>query len=396
MRYLYGDLSEFPAQENVLDLLQRFVDMAVDALLLDAKIEETLAATEEEKLFMVETLSEIDRFAGSVQTAIEDSTPSSANDDVVSVIAQGAADQLDQFLSEAKRKLAQQIEQRIGRNQAEVASMSKGIHEAFRKFFTPSVIPIHSNALRCALHGQSYQATAEILDVNGILCGYAIDTSASTFFREPKRLAALCPGKLEFPVGTKKAWLKKEPVVETLRIDDATLSLVLDQEEQVEIRLIKKSGSHVDGVSAHIKKGRQGGISVFRLDAAGEETPVPESILNPAHTEALAEFWRQLSPAVRALYRTRGNLSTIAIDGKEVVSARLVVDLVRRLVGYLAPTIVEIGKRSPAKEEFCLKIDHEGGRREEIYVQKAELMARIAPLPADRQELFTPLNINPK
>lgn len=397
MRYLYGDLCDFPAQENTLDLLKRFIDMAVNVILLDIEIDGLLGSIEADRQFLGESIGNIDRFHGSVRDNIEKYVSDLSDEDVVAVIANGAAGSLAQFISDGKAKLAHQIEQRIERAQSDIGRLSARILEFFKIFYSPSVLPLASNTLRCALNGQHYQAYSEILDVTGVRSSYFVNTGASSFFCEPKKFSDLLPGRLDFPIGHKKAWLKKDPVVDTLRIDDAILTEVVDDDDLCSFRLVKHTGSGSAGLLVRMKKGRNGGgLSIFRIIEGKQDLEVPDEVINPSDSENLLEFYRLLESHVLELYRTRGELASVSIEGTEVVGGRLVGDLVQRLVRYLAPTIQEIDARSPAPRELCLKLEHEGGRREEIYIQKDDLVQQISKLPASGQALFTPLGINPQ
>jgi hypothetical protein len=396
MRYLYGDLSEFPAQENTLDLLKRFIDMAVNVTLLDIEIDQALGNIEADRLFLGESIGNIDRFHGSIRDAIDAYISGLSSDDVVTVVASGAAGNLEQFITDGKAKLAHQIEQRIEQAQGDIARLSARILEHFKIFYKPSAFPLAGNTLRCALDGQCYQAYSEILDITGVRSSYFINTAASAFFCEPKKFSDLLPGRLDFPIGTKKAWLKKEPVIDSMRIDDASLVEVIDDDDACSFRLAKHTGSVSTGLQVKMKKGRNGGISFYRVGDGEAEIAVPDDVINPSDSENIIEFYRLLKDHVIELYRTRGDLASVSIDGTEVVGGRLVSDLIQRLVRYLAPTIQEIDARSPAPKELCLKIEHEGGRREEIYIQKEDLIRQIGKLPVSRQALFTPLGINPQ
>ena len=99
-------------------------------------------------------------------------------------------------------------------------------------------------------------------------------------------------------------------------------------------------------------------------------------------------------PQVVGLYRSRGDLSAITVDGKDIIQNRLIKEAITRIVRFLSPTIREIGARSPAAEELCLKIDHETGKREEIYIPKKQLIDRFSELPEDLRKLFAPLGID--
>jgi hypothetical protein len=316
-------------------------------------------------------------------------------EDVVRVMAQGADANFTAFVTDAKSRLVKKIEQRIQQTEKEIDSHSFQILGFLKTFFMSSSIPVGGNTLRCTLDDQVYRAQAEIVDINGVRCAYMLDTSASEFFAGPKRFSDLVPGRLEFPVGRKKAWLKKEPVKELMRIDDATLAHVLDEEEGGECRLAKRAGNGVEGLLVRIGKGKDERLEVFRIDAEGSRVQVESDILQESDSEAVIGFWKQLLPSIRALYRTRGDLSSIGIGDKDVIKDGLIVELIRKVVAFLSPTIREIDARSPAKQELCLKLEHDNGRREEIYIQKSALVNRVLELPAFHRALFAPLGLDP-
>jgi hypothetical protein len=395
MRFLYGDLSEFPLQENTLDLLKRFVDMAVEVLKLDLKISSALQAIEEDRQFLGEAIQDIEGFHETLQSAISKVTGNRQEDDVVAILAQGAADNFSKYIHDGKTRVVAKVEQRIGGTQNMIDQISVQILGHLKNFFMQSGIPIGGNALHCALESERYVAHCEILDVTGIRCSYLLNPQSSEFFSTPKRLGDLLPGKQEFPVGTKQSRFKKAPVTDFLRLDEAVLYQVIDNDEMGEYRLAKRGGNGVEGLCVRIGKGKDGGVSLLRIDPDGNRHPVPADVLSGANPGVLLEFWKLLLPHVVALYRTRGDLSAINVDGKDIIQNRLIKETVTRLVRFLAPTIREIGARSPAAEELCLKIDHETGKREEIYIPKKQLIDRFAELPVNLRPLFAPLGIEP-
>jgi hypothetical protein len=179
-------------------------------------------------------------------------------------------------------------------------------------------------------------------------------------------------------------------------LDEAMLYQLTDSDEQGEYRLAKRGGNGIEGLCVRIDKTKDGGVSILRIDPDGNRHPVPAEVLEGIKTGVLLEFWKQLLPHVVGLYRTRGDLSAIKIDDRDIIRKRLITDAITRLVRFLAPTIREIGARSPAPEELCLKIDHETGKREEIYIPKKQLTDRFAELPDSLRVLFAPLGIDQK
>jgi hypothetical protein len=394
MRFLYGDLSEFPLQDNTLDLLKLFVDMAVEVLKLDLEINSAREAIEEDRQFLGEAIQDIGSFHQTIQAAIHQFADNRSEDDVVAILAQGAAGNFSKYIGDGKGRVVTRVEQRITGTQNKIEQISARILGHLRDFFTQGGIPVSGNTLHCALEEGHYTAHCEILDVTGIRCSYQLNPQGSEFFATPKRLGDLTPGKREFPIGTKQSRFKKAPVTDYMRIDEATLYQVTDNDELSEYRLAKRGGNGVEGLCVRIDKSKGDGVSVLRIDPDGNRHPVPAEVLSGADTVALLEFWKQLQPQVVTLYRTRGDLSAIDAGGNDIIQNRLLKETIARLVRFLAPTIREIGARSPAPEELCLKIDHDTGKREEIYIPKKQLIDRFLELPEKLQTIFAPLGID--
>jgi hypothetical protein len=69
--------------------------------------------------------------------------------------------------------------------------------------------------------------------------------------------------------------------------------------------------------------------------------------------------------------------------------------LVERLIDLLTPVVREISRHSLQSDEFVLKRRLDDDRREEIFVPKAELRAKLDPLPASLRRMFDRLALGP-
>jgi hypothetical protein len=395
MRYLYGDLTEARCQEDTLGLLQRFIDMAVEVLKLHGEIDSALLGIQEEKNRLTQTIEDIDGFKGDLQKTINDSFTNRTQDDTVAEMGQAVTATLQQHATEGKARIKTDVERKINSSQAKINQLAGSTFDAMRDFFMTSGLPISKSSLECNLDGLMYTADSEVLDVTGITCKYALDTSRSEFFSTPKRFADLVPGKLEIPIGTKKAWLKKDPVAETIRIDDATLTRVKNNDQIGEYRLSSKAGSGSEGVLVRVEKTLNSRTSVFRVDNQEDAQLIPTDLFSSQQIEALSAFWTQLFPHVRSLYQNRQNLSAVRIEGKDVIEERLFTAVVGRLASHLAPIVREIDEHSLVKGELSLTIEaDEEGKREVFFVRKDKLTKPIAALPEMQRRLFAPLGLD--
>ncbi|MBN2497706.1 MAG: hypothetical protein JXR96_24140 [Deltaproteobacteria bacterium] len=395
MRYLYGDLSEFPHQDNTLGLLQRFLDMAVSSLKLHAAIASSTVSIDEDRAFVADALSEIEEFEKHVVSSIEAASSSYAPEDVVAVLAEGAISNFARYMKEGRSRVVSKVEARIKATEQEIQKFQAQIQKHLRAFFVSSGVPVSNNSLRIYLRpeGDGYHAESEIQDVIGLDCSYKLDAGASNFFSAPRKVSDLVPGRWDLPVGTRKAWLKKDPVVECMRIDDAMMSYVCDDESSVQIQLLRRGGSGQEGVFLLGPKS-SGRFLAWRIDAGGARLPVEPDVLGTEHDAQLTQLFKSLQPHLVQLYRARSALTAVRIEGQEVLSSRRLPELVERMVHFLAPTIVEIQIRSPASSELCLKVEHEGGRREEIYIRKSDLLEKIQTLPPALRCVFAPLHLD--
>ena len=84
----------------------------------------------------------------------------------------------------------------------------------------------------------------------------------------------------------------------------------------------------------------------------------------------------------------------MSLDGNPVFEGGLVIPFVVRLVTMFAPTVREIAKRSPNEFELSLKQETDGGRREEVYLRKDQLVSKLQPLSSVGREVFAPLGLD--
>ena len=393
MRYLYGDLSEFPESENTLELLRRFVLATVPALLLEFEGDRKKRSIAEDRAFLEESEKQIDQFHETIQKAITDATKDLGDDDVVKILAPGTRAHLKRFVEEGKHRVATRIEDRVRRTESDISDLQAKTKNLLAGFLVPGTIPVHSFSLQIEFEGGQYRATSDILDVFGFQCTYRLDPDQTAFFSELKRFGDLLPGKQDIPVGTRRAWLKKEPIADTLRIDDAILIKVIDTDEYGKFHLAKKGGNGKEGLLIRIDKVSQGQPSVFKVDKGNSKQQVTDDVLTSDYLELLKRFWKELQPKVTKLYQSGGTLTSVRMDGRQVVKEGEVRKLVAQCVSHIAATVREIDRRSPSAKELCLKMEHKNGRREEFYIFKSSLQEQIESLPGKLDRLFDPLGL---
>ena len=63
------------------------------------------------------------------------------------------------------------------------------------------------------------------------------------------------------------------------------------------------------------------------------------------------------------------------------------------ITSEIACTTLEVVRKSPNANELSLKREGDGGRREELYLKREQLIATLAALPHERRGIFAPLGL---
>ncbi|RME21248.1 MAG: hypothetical protein D6806_14975, partial [Deltaproteobacteria bacterium] len=232
MKYLYGDLTEFPAGENILASLEKMLVMSVELLLFEAAANEILADMENRRGWLAEFLQKLKSIRKDLEVLFRRRIDAE-NDwgKHFEKLAVQLTEAISSCCTSARNKTVSSVEDEIRQLEHRLSEIRARALEACRKFFTPSSLPIRSNRLTCRLEQGSYYAALSVTDIAGITCVYDSPTPGGEIFTEPRKLSDLVPGRCELAVGLKKSWLKKEPVAEIVKAGDFVLSVVVDSDD---------------------------------------------------------------------------------------------------------------------------------------------------------------------
>src|SRR5262249_58357619 len=98
--------------------------------------------------------------------------------------------------------------------------------------------------------------------------------------------------------------------------------------------------------------------------------------------------------STRDLAIRRQGMSSATFDGKPLRELEEPQSICVRMVNVMSPVVQEIARRSGAPGELVLRRDLGEGRREEIYITKAELHEKVMTLPATLRPMFDPFELS--
>jgi len=392
MAYLYGDLTPAPFTTNFLEELRDAVDFA--AALADA---DQCVATAGERRDLLrrradEERARIEALVEAIGAAIdradvgeEGSPPTVLANDVSRAVGDGrtaAEIAVERKLSDGMRALDREIlEARAdyfpileryllarlppsGREtlRLEIAGVKKGERRYSAAIDGRSDLGLDWT-IEVAVPGEE-SVWAEAVRVDDIAPGLAISAPQLT-------------GLIKKDVKSKKTKLGRHFV--TKLVDDgATVRVELRDE------IAKPEGFDVTGDLAR---------NVVMVAKTGEEDDETAGTFEIASEdlEPLLDLAAKLRASTRSLRKKRlisATFDTLPFDGENVEAQPKLVQLVSRICDKLSTTVEEVARRSRADEELVLRSLLDDGRREEVFMPKERLRAKLAGLDEAHRDLF--------
>ena len=109
--------------------------------------------------------------------------------------------------------------------------------------------------------------------------------------------------------------------------------------------------------------------------------------------QEVERLWQQLRAACGPLLARKKRLMSLKLGGTDVTEHDLGTKVVALVVGAIASTVGEVARRSPNEHEMSLKVENDSGRREEIYLRKAQLVSALSSVTPKERGVFDPLGL---
>lgn len=388
MRYLYGDSTPFPLAYDFLGTLESFMTAATravkahdDAVALEAK------AAEAQKTRLA-GIHALEGFHNVVMKAIGDTAAKVSHPSAVEYSRQ-VGELAQRFVEEQWRSVQSANERDTGTAAREVAVLKSEAHAAFESFFRKAALSVEAVTTRAVLAEGHYETSATFKTAGGITSGFTLRSTAP--WDAPRKVSDFAKG-LTLKVAVKKSFFKGVVTAEPMAVDDFIVAHVEVSDARVEITLRRKVDQK-DSLVFHLAKG--GGTLYATVEHPGNPDAgaiAPE--LDDADAAQLDRLATALAESLAHLHEQKETMTSLLLDDRDAMGGKETVDLVKRLVNLFAPTVAEIAKRSPNELELSLKRENDGGRREEVYLRKAELVGKLEPLWASGRAVFAPLGLD--
>ncbi len=393
MRFLFGDSTPFPLGYNFLATLESFMATATRIVQLENETSSTRRVADETAANRVKGLEALEQFHNVVMRAVQD-TAQKVHHAHALEYAQRVAEFASQYVEEHKRATLASNERESISLRAEADRRVAEQRQQLETFLKVARLPVLHTKLSVRLVGEGkdfrHQMSAVFDNPDNIQTAFTLNAAKAPGWSSPRRVADFVQN-VELLVGVEKSWLRGTVTQKQQNVDDWIVTQLDMSDDALELTL-RKNMKEKEMLVFHVRK-TEGVLSGTVEHPGAPDASAVGTQMQHSDLTQLDKLWLALRTATRDVADHKEQLLGVLLDQQPVFEAGLVLAFVVRLVAMFAPTVREVAKRSPNEHELSLKIEHEGGRREEIYLRKDALVNALAPLPAAGRQVFAPLGL---
>jgi tellurite resistance protein len=388
MSYLYGDSTPSPLEINFIEFLGDCLDFSAQLVASTESMRREGENGEALRRAAHADTQRLERLAVVVSSAVKDISNGQVDNHTTRcavAIVRSANDLVRTEIESVNSVLQAELAKLDANALAERAKCAKALETLLLRHDLPHTR--RSLTLKTKA-GAAYAARLRISTPFGIAATLDLEVPASHLFGHPLRVDRLID-RLEVQAPDVGGWLQKGGKIRPQRLEKLyVMQLDIDAAESF-IKL--RSSVEGTGPGFDVMVGAE--EPRVRLVRAGDRESAAEQPFDVSGTDegSVLVLLDKLEAASRDLAGHRKALVASTLDDRPLSDHDNPSVLVERLVAAMAPITQEIARRSPSNTELVLKRLVGGGRREEIFVTKAELLKRIEHLPAHLRSMFDPL-----
>ena len=392
MSYLFGDSTPSKLEINYIEFLRDAVEFSVQVLLADQRIGAGRTQTRSLEHATVAEVERLQKLGPLVAKAFE-GTPLGAADSATARCAAAITRSATELVRTEAIRMRDALDAEIAKRDGQAAQEREGCVKALEAFAVKHDLPGTAVDVHLAISGGvRYAGRARMKTSFGLDAVFDLDVPANNLFERVLRVERVIE-RLDVQAPETGGWLSKGVKQRTQH---------LEKHHIAELSLGSNGGTIKLRVAAD---GTGPGFDVIyakeaprvRLARVGENEGSAEQPFDVDEEDAkkLLAFHGKLVAGLAELTRHRRRLVEAWIDGEVMRTHAKPTLLVERLIASMAPVVQEISARSQSPNELVLRRMIDGGRREEIFMSKGELKAKLEPLQDANRGLFDPLWTTP-
>jgi hypothetical protein len=394
MTHVYGDSTPFPYDVDYIDLSRLAVDCAVQLMSAQHAIATALERGENLGSERRAVIARITAMARSVENGLEPFVNAGSG------TSGAGADRVAQRMLECVQSTASAELATLEHEAAEEASHIRNIigrsgesaQRALEGFLLRHDLPGTELSLSWSAAGeQSYASTVSVKTPFGIQAVFSLAIPPDHLWSRSRRVGDLLPG-LEVLFPRQSGWLSKRVEMAPVKLDRLFLSVVKLDATSAEFRL-RKNPTSGSGYRVLMTTENERRVVIQPISEEGVPDSDAPLALDGEDEQQMMAFCARVVASTCDLSTMRRSMVSVEYEAEPLNDTQWPEAVAERLIQQLAPVVNEIALRSGAPGELVLRRDVGGGRREEVYVTKAELYEKVLVLPPTRRGSFEQLGL---
>lgn len=389
MPHVYGDSTPFPYDIDCIELLRHSVDCCVQLL----SAEHAIQLTRERSRHLARAQESEKAELGAIWDAVKGALTSSG------VSSERTARSMTRVRDSARAALDDEIAtlEREAQKDAtqERAIIDRAIETTCRAIETLLLkhdVPETALGLRLTAGEEQYSAEVTLQTPFGLDAVLTLAIPQGHEWSRPRRIADFTPG-MEIRLPQESGWLSKRVELLPVKLDRLFVSSVTLSEAQA-VLLLRRTPTAGEGFQLRITLEESPRVLLTTLPESGILDGEPPLPLEGEDRIQVLKLWSRIGDSTASLPMRRQSLIAAHFEGISLTTLEAPASIAARLIALLAPIVQEIGRRSGAPSELVIRRDLGQGRREEIYITRAELEQKILVLPPELRSAFDPLGLS--
>jgi hypothetical protein len=388
---VYGDSTAFPHEGNFIETIRHAVDCGVALLGSQHAIHRAMART-----------SEVDRARHLERSRLE-----SMSATVKRTLAGEMAPNAERLLRAGARildaariaidgeilALENAAANEIARARASAEEARVSAQRALETFLLHHDLPGSEIGLRFTAEEERYVAHAKVATPFGIDASFELQIPEAHEWGHPVRVGDLSAGT-EVHIPLESGLFFKKVAVQPVKLDRLFVTALHIGSVRGAMTLRRQPTAGAGYKIDFDASGDRTRVLIARLGEDGMETPDPVQELSGEDAVHVVRLWQRIVDSTEELSRRRHAMTSATFDGNPIKLFDEPSSIAEKLIRFLTPIVREISQRSGAPGELVLRRDVRAGRREEIYLTKAELHEKVLTLPPLLRTVFDPFELD--
>jgi hypothetical protein len=389
--YLYADSEPFPHSFDFLATLRAFLACGSAVLSAVSELERLENELQAGRQRADEDARAIDVFAQTMSDQIAIAVKKNPKAAAIEIVSRDMERALANAVDASKAARLGTLQAFEVQHEASATGHREAIKKAIDGFFLSADLDVLESKLMLSLGTDGYAASVGCIFPGAIDALFSLGSQRVEAWRRPRKLHDLV-GEVQLQIGMKKKFLSRDLTRERIRLDDHFIQAVELEMGAARIALRKKLEGP-DVLTLHL--GRENGEVYGQIDRADKDVQAVFAAV-PEDRGQLERLWATLEESTRHLVLQRSHVTSATMEDVPLYEPRQAVHFVETYVELFAPVVAEIAERSPSTKELSMKIEHDGGRREELYLRRDDIATLVGTLDARKMQVFAPLEIFPE